>query len=132
MAIRTHTYDIDQIMYSFMRYRQDHFFDKESAKNEFEKHFNPALAGKMFNDVWERKEVQTRLKDNRERLERSGKLTPQKFTNKELKEVKQIRTWALVEMKGRKVRATPMKIKIKGKEIIRYRDSYGRFTSNPN
>lgn len=135
MATRTiggSTFEMDQIMYSFMRYRKDHFYDKNSFMEQMNNHFNPELTKLVGNELFEKREIQRTLKENRESLESRGKLPKWEYTNKELKEAKDIRKWHIVTIKGRKVRAHQVSVKIKGREEIRYRDSYGRFTSNPH
>jgi hypothetical protein len=131
MSTRNTYYDIEQITYSFNRYRQDHIFDKDSYKQQFIKHFNENLYKKMGEKVWEQQTIQQAVERNRTALEERGKLPEWKYSNKELKEATHIREWKMAELKGRKVRVHQIKIKIKGKERMRWRDSYGRFTSNP-
>lgn len=132
MAHRVQFYNIEQITESFSRYRGDHIFDKKSFKNEFIKHFNPKLWSALGNEVFQAPEIEDMIKANRSSLEKRGKLPKWDFTNKELKQTKEVHKWAMTEIKGRKVRAKEVKIKIKGKTLTRYRDSFGRFTSNPS
>ena len=131
MATRAAYYDIEQIMYSFMRYRGDHIYDKTSFQDQFDKHFNSKLREKVGNQVFERKELQTKLAGNREMLESKGKLPKWEHTNKELQEAKKIRKWRMGVEKGRKVRTHAVRITWRGKSVRRYRDSFGRFTSRP-
>jgi hypothetical protein len=128
MTKRVAEYDIEQIMYSFQRYRSDHIFDKDSFKQQFEKHFNPELAKKVGEKVFEKREIQRTIKDNRESLEARGKLPKWDYSNKELREAKRIPTeWGIGYIKGRRVRVREVTIKIKGKERKRLIDSFGRF-----
>ena len=130
MASRNNHYDVDQIMYSFMRYRSEHFYDMDSFRAEFIKHFNPQLFNKVGGDVFDRREIQSTLKDNRKMLEDKGKLPKFTYTNAELKDVKEIPAWDMGTIKGRHVRVKRVKIKIKNKERFVFRDSYGRFASH--
>jgi hypothetical protein len=131
MASRAAYYDVDQIMYSFLRYRGDHIYDKTSFQDQFDKHFNTKLRHKVGDQLWDKRELQTRLKGNREMLEKSGKLPKWERSAKELEGLKKIRKWRIGLEKGRKVRTHATRITWRGKSVRRYRDAYGRFTSRP-
>lgn len=127
MASRTNIYDVEQILFSMQRYRSEHYFDKDSFKEQFSKHFNPELWDSVGEKVFERREVQQTLKENRQMLEERGKLPKFEYSNQELKQVKKITSWEMGTIKGRHVRVKEVTIKIKNKEFVRFRDSFGRF-----
>jgi len=132
---RIRIYDYEQIIESFSRYRGKKFYDKESLQLQLEKHFNPELAKKVIDDVAESKRIKSIMSDNREMLDRTGRLpktTPESAIIK-----KEQRNWENVQVRGHWTKAYAVKVTIKTKkgkvyQEIRYRDTYGRFTSNPN
>ena len=126
---RVRIYDYEQIIESFSRYRGKKFYDKESLQTQLEKHFNPELASKVIGDVAENKRIKAIMQENRETLDRTGKLPKTSPENAIIK--KERRNWVNVKVRDHWTKAYQVRIKVKGKEEIRYRDTYGRFTSNP-
>jgi len=131
---RIRIYDYEQIIESFSRYRGKKFYDKESLQTQLEKHFNPELAKKVIEDVAESKKIKTMMQETRESLDRTGHLLK---TSPESAIVrKEQRNWENVQVRGHWTKAYAVKVTIKTKkgkvyQEIRYRDTYGRFTSNP-
>jgi len=127
---RVRIYDYEQIIESFSRYRGKKFYDKESLQTQLEKHFNPELAKKVIDDVAESKRIKSIMSDNRETLDRTGRLPKTSPESAIVK--KEQRNWENVQVRGHWTKAYRVIVQVKGKPETRYRDTYGRFTSNPN
>ena len=132
---RVRIYDYEQIIESFSRYRGKKFYDKESLQTQLEKHFNPELAKKVIDDVAESKRIKSIMSDNREMLDRTGRLP--KTSPESVIVKKEQRNWENVQVRGHWTKAYAVKVTIKTKkgktyQEVRYRDTYGRFTGNPS
>ena len=124
---RTRTYDWNQIAESFLRYRGSRIYDEESLETELEKHFSPELARKTTENIKDKTNIKSRIKINRQELSEKGKLPKPRLSNK----IRTKKEWRTTRIKGHSTKAFKVFITIKGKKKARYRDSFGRFTSNP-
>lgn len=128
-------YDYSQMAESFLRYRGTRFYDQDSFIEEMEKHLPSELVNKASDKLWNQKSVQKQLNINRKELKGSGKLPKGTISHKRIEQLEKKR-WRTTKVKGHSTKAYKTKVTItlrNKKKLIqnRYRDSYGRFTSNP-